>query len=398
MMAERCCGDKGGDHRANILNDRSSATLVDDMRALAVALALASSFQPNDPGRSGQPGGWVDDQWNFLPGTGVNAPQAWDNLIAKGRPGGKGVKVAVLDTGVAYEDRDKFRRSPDLSRYRFAKGRDFCAHSGPNGDPCDGEDAYPDDPNGHGTHVASTIAEATYNGIGETGLAYGATIMPVKVLDRNGYGDEQSIAQGIRYAVDHGAQVINLSFEFDASIDSPSKVPLVVSALRHAKLHRVLVVAAAGNAARTRLAYPAGLSGVLAVGAVTEHGCLADYSDSGPGLDLVAPGGGNDAVRADDPNCHPETPGRPIIQMTYTTSKRNFGLPTDYIGTSMAAPHVSATAALVIASGVLGTRPTPKALETRLKATARDLGARGRDATYGSGIVDAGAATSAAVK
>jgi serine protease len=80
--------------------------------------------------------------------------------------------------------------------------------------------------------------------------------------------------------------------------------------------------------------------------------------------------------------------------MTYTTSKRNFGLPTDYIGTSMAAPHVSATAALVIASGLLGTRPTPKALENRLKATARDLGPRGRDATYGAGLVDSGAATS----
>jgi serine protease len=368
------------------------------MRALAVALAIAGSFQPNDPGRSGQPGGWVNDQWNFLPGTGVNAPPAWDRLIAKGRPGGKGVKVAVLDTGVAYEDRGKFRRSPDLSRYRFAKGRDFCPHSGPNGDPCDGEDAYPDDPNGHGTHVASTIAEATYNGIGETGLAYGATIMPVKVLDRNGYGDEQSIAQGIRYAVDHGAQVINLSFEFDSSIDSPSRIPLVASALRHAELRRVLVVAAAGNAARTRLAYPAALSGVLAVGAVTEHGCLANYSDSGPGIDLVAPGGGNDAVRPGDANCHPETPGRPIIQMTYTTSKRNFGLPTDYIGTSMAAPHVSATAALVVASGILGTRPSPKALLRRLQATARDLGPPGPDAVYGAGIVDAGAATLTAME
>jgi serine protease len=79
--------------------------------------------------------------------------------------------------------------------------------------------------------------------------------------------------------------------------------------------------------------------------------------------------------------------------MTYTTSKRHFGLPTSYIGTSMAAPHVSATAALVIASGVLGTRPTPKALQRRLKATARDLGAPGTDPVYGAGIVDAGAAT-----
>jgi serine protease len=158
-------------------------------------------------------------------------------------------------------------------------------------------------------------------------------------------------------------------------------------------LHNVLVVAAAGNSKRMQLSYPAALSGVVAVGAVTEHGCLADYSDFGPGIDLVAPGGGNDAPRPGDPNCHPETPGRPIIQMTYTIDKRHFGLPTDYIGTSMAAPHVSATAALVIASGVLGTRPTPTALRRRLRATARDLGRPGPDSVYGAGIVDAGAAT-----
>ncbi len=358
--------------------------------SLLVVEPAQAAFTPNDPGTSGQPGGWVNDQWNFLA---VGAPRAWDNLIAKGRPGGRGVKVAVLDTGVAYEDRGPFRRSPDLSRFRFARGRDFCPHSGLNGDPCDGEDAHPDDSNGHGTHVASTIAESTANALGVTGLAYGATIMPVKVLDRNGFGDEQSIAAGIRFAVDHGAQVINLSFEFDSSIQSQSQVPLVVSAVRHARLHNVLVVAAAGNAARTTLAFPAALPGVLAVGAVTEHGCLAEYSDGGPGLDLVAPGGGDDANRPGEPSCQPGVKGRPVIQMTYAANKRRFGLPTDYVGTSMAAPHVSATAALIIASGAIGARPSPAALERRLKATARDLGPPGPDDFYGAGLLDAGAAT-----
>src|ERR687889_1644190 len=85
-----------------------------------VLAAPASAWIPNDPGMSGVPGGWQGDQWNFLPQTGVDAPRAWDNLIAAGRPGGKGVIIAVLDSGVDVS------RSPDLSRRRFMKGRDFC--------------------------------------------------------------------------------------------------------------------------------------------------------------------------------------------------------------------------------------------------------------------------------
>jgi serine protease len=363
------------------------------MRVLAGILAAVAAFAPNDPGSSGQPGGWVNDQWNFLAGTGVDAPRAWDNLIAAGKPGGLGVRIAVLDTGLAYENRGPYRRSPDISRFRLAKGRDFCARRGPGDDPCTGEDDHPDDPNGHGTHVASTIGEATANGLGVTGLAYGATIIPVKVLDREGYGDQESIARGIRFAVARRAQVINLSFEFDSIVASASQIPLVVDAVRYANRRGVLIVGASGNAGRTRVAYPARLPGIVSVGAVTEHGCLAAYSDSGPGLDLVAPGGGKDAERPDEPNCRPGTALRPIVQMTYTSSKRAFGLPTDYVGTSMAAPHVSATAALIIASGILGPKPTPRALEQRLEATARDAGPPGYDTAYGAGILDAGAAT-----
>ena len=111
------------------------------------------------------------------------------------------------------------------------------------------------------------------------------------------------------------------------------------------------------------IAYPARAPDVIAVGATTEHGCLASYSNDGSGLTLVAPGGGADADLPGDPNCHPELPsGHDIYQMTFTgSSPRRFGFPAGYEGTSMASPHVAATAALIIASGVLGRHPSTRA-------------------------------------
>jgi serine protease len=352
--------------------------------------APASAWIPNDPGSTGStPGGWQQDQWNFMPGTGVDAPRAWDNLIAAGRPGGTGVKIAVLDSGVEYA------RSPDLSSIHFARGRDFCARSSRFGElACIAEDSIPDDEYGHGTHVASTIAETTNNGKGLTGLAYGATVIPVKVLNRYGDGDEFSIAKGLRYAADRGAQVINLSFEFGSSTTAASDLPRIARAVSYARRKGALIVAASGNIAFDRVSYPAALPGVVSVGAVTEHGCLAAYSNTGRGLDLVAPGGGKDTPLPGQPACRPtDPPGRSILQLAFTRKDRRFRYPASYVGTSMAAPHVSATAALVIASGVLGPDPSPDAIERRLKDTARDLGPVGPDQRYGAGLIDAGAAT-----
>jgi serine protease len=370
-------------------------TLVRPMRAVVVLVlatvlvsaAPAHAWVPNDPGISGA--GWQADQWNFLPGTGVDAPRAWDNLFKAGKPGGKGVKIAVLDSGVAYRTHGRYKKSPDLKGIRFAKGRDFCARSGTGLDACAGEDGSPDDDYGHGTHVASTIVETPNNHIGLTGLAYGATIIPVKVLNKDGDGDEDTIAKGIRYAAQRGAQIINLSFEFGTATSAASQIPEIAAAVRYARRKGALLVAAAGNTAYGRVAYPAALPGVISVGAVTEHGCLAAYSNTGPGLDLVAPGGGADATLPGTP-CQ-GAQGRPVFQLTLAGNA--FGYPTDYYGTSMAAPHVSATAALIIASGVLGKHPTPDQIEERLKVTARDLGAPGYDTQYGNGLIDAGAAT-----
>ena len=154
----------------------------------------------------------------------------------------------------------------------------------------------------------------------------------------------------------------------------------------------MLVVGASGNAAAAAVAYPARSSNVLSVGATTQHGCQADYSNEGQDLDLVAPGGGVDNALEGDPNCRPNEPeGLDIFQMTFRRTNRHpqFGLPNGFIGTSMAAPHVSATAALVVASGLLGPDPTPDAIERRLEQTARDLGPVGQDPHYGAGLLNA---------
>ena len=345
------------------------------------ATARASaSFVPDDSG-DGTPGGWAGLQWNFAGPNGVNAPRAWANLIAAGAPGGAGVTVAVLDTGVAYADRDAYRLSPDLAASEFVPGWDFVD-----------DDPYPLDENGHGTHVASTIAEQTGNAYGLTGLAYGARIMPVRVLDRFGDGDAVTIARGVVYAVDHGAKVINLSLNFDPRVGA-WQIRQLLNAFAYATRHGALVVAAAGNEDAPTIDFPARSDFALAVGATTESGCVASYSNYGADLDVVAPGGGTDAPLRDDPSCRPGRTGRPIYQITFARRPDLFGISDAYVGTSMATAHVSAVAALVIASRVLGARPTPARIAARIEQTARDLGPPGRDPRYGFGLVDAAAAT-----
>lgn len=339
----------------------------------------------NDPGRSGEPFGWTNMQWNFIGDASVNAPEAWDIAADMGAPGARGAVIAVVDTGVAYQDYKRWRRAPDLRRSTFVRGYDFV----------DG-DKHPNDEFGHGTHVAGTIAEHVNNGLAVTGLAYNAKVMPVRVLDENGEGGAYEISRGIRYAAKHGADVVNLSLEFDPSITA-RQVPEIISAIRFAHRKGAVVVAAAGNEADASVAYPARARYAISVGATTEHQCQADYSNSGSGLDIAAPGGGNDIVEVpEDPRdqqfCRPDDTGRDIYQQTFVRNPRHFGLPGGYQGTSMAAPHVSATAALLIATHRLGKHPSPSAVAARLRQTARDLGPDGYDTRYGYGLVDAAAA------
>jgi len=341
----------------------------------------AAPVVPNDPGAVAERGGWTQLQWNFAGTYGVSAPMAWGNLVAAKAPGGAGVTVAVLDTGIAYPGNGSSRPgSPDLHRATFVPGYDFVD-----------DDTIPYDATGHGTHVASTIAEATNNRYGLTGLAYGVHLMPVRVLDSQGSGDVTEIAQGLRFAASHGAQVINMSFSFPPNVRGDQLKP-ILNAIDYAHARGSVVVAGVGNEGASHIAYPAMFPHVVAVGATTQHGCLGRYSNYGAGIDVVAPGGGRDAAFANDRHCVADRRGMPIYQITLQPAYDRFAI-SGFIGTSMAAPHVSAIAALVIASGVIGRHPSPDAVEARLERTARDFGASGYDDAYGWGLVNAATAT-----
>jgi serine protease len=329
-------------------------------------------------------------QWELAGPFGINAPTAWSQVSRLGGSGGRGITVAVLDSGVAYTRRGAFAASPDLEHTRFVRGYDFID-----------DDPYPSDEFGHGTFVASIVGATANNAFGTVGVAYRSKIMPVRVLDFEGKSDAATIARGVRFAIRHGADVVNLSLElFDAPPlpSTPRSITTsrtVRSALMAAREAGVVVVSAAGNS--FDLNVPGKQYDTLAinVGGTTEHGCVGDYSNHGPGLDVVAPGGGFDASLGADPNCQQGAlPGRDVSGVSFNVaSPRHFEMLPGFRGTSSAAPHVTGLVALVLASKVLGSKPKPGDVERRIEQTARDLGVPGRDRYYGWGLIDATAAT-----
>jgi subtilisin family serine protease len=317
-----------------------------DLHAVDVDKPVTALANPNDT-RFGE-------QWAF---TKVPYVNAWTTDNTQGA----GVTVAVVDTGVQ-------QNHPDLSG-QVLNGQ-FFLHDNSGGTAFEGAGGT-SDPSSHGTHVAGTIAALSNNATGVSGAAPGSKILPVQVLCGDGTGFSSDVGSGIVWAVDNGAKVINLSLGGGA--DSAEQ-----SAVQYADSHNVVVVAAGGNDAQKGNApsYPAAYStsqgNVIAVAAVTNANPPghASYGTTGNYLDISAPGG--------------ESSSNSSVAILST-------VPGGYdtkAGTSMATPHVSAAAALLIAAA----NCSDSQVRSRLIATAVDLGSAGKDSTFGYGLVDPNAA------
>jgi serine protease len=322
-------------------------------------------YTPNDP--------LYQYQWNLQK---LDLPRAWD-INQGGKPA---IVVAVIDTGVAYHDQGEFSKAPDFTGTTFKPGYDFVW-----------DDDQPVDLEGHGTHVAGTVAETTNNNEGVAGFAFNVSIMPIKALFTD--WDEilgapypfgaSTVARAIRFAADNGANVINLSLGSEAPNSATE------DALRYAVGKGVFIAVAAGNSAETGSTplYPAvyakDIQGVVAVGAVDYALNRAPYSNVNDYVEIAAPGGDLGADLNDDGFADG------VLQETLDLDAVESGVFNQFgyffvDGTSTATPHVAAAAALLMDQGVTD----PAAVEAALEHFATDLGATGRDNETGYGLVN----------
>lgn len=313
---------------------------------------IAQAFMtPNDP--------YYVYQWHMPL---INMPTAWDQ--STGIPG---VVVAVIDCGVAYETYGAYTQAPDLAGTNFVPGYDFVNN-----------DTHPNDDCAHGTHVTGTIAQTTNNSLGVAGIAFNCSIMPIKVLDASGNGTYTNIVNGITFAADNGAEVINMS------LGGASGSTALQNAVIYAYNLGVTIVCAAGNAGTSAPQYPAAYSQCISVSAVRYDRTYTSYTSYGSTIDICAPGG--DVTI--DQNGDGYVDG--VLQQTHNgVNYGTFGY-YFYEGTSMACPHVAGVAALLISKA--GGAMTPAAVRAALQNTATDLGGAGWDQFYGYGLVNANAA------
>lgn len=297
------------------------------VRRVSLDYRRTASAVPNDPG-------YVYNDQDYLKT--VRMPEAWDRT-----KGSTAQVIAIVDTGVNGSHEDLYGRV--LGGYNALTNTLTAANAST-------------DDNGHGTMTAGIAAANTNNGLGIAGVAWaGGRVMPVKVLDANGYGWDSDIAEGVTWAANHGAKVINLS------LGGYEDNPVLHDAISAATATGAVVVAASGNDGDDSPQYPAAYPEVLAVGATDKGGKLTDFSSHGdwidvaaPGFGVIAPGTGQDYYIGD--------------------------------GTSFAAPMAAGVASLV--RSVYPTL-TPAQVIDRIKATARDAGPRGIDPFYGHGVLDA---------
>jgi serine protease len=318
------------DRVASVLAELRSDSRIERVEPLAWVRA---QFAPNDD--------LFKDQWHMQR---IGAPRAWDFAT------GRGVTVAVVDTGIACETHGPFNKGTDLEETSCVEGWNFVASN-----------THANDDQGHGSHVAGTIAQSTNNKLGATGVAFQARLMPVKVLNEEGWGTTADVADGIRWAADHGAHVINLS------LGGPRNSKILEDAVKHALAQGSVVVAAAGNSGGA-VGFPGATDGVIGVSASDPDDKLAKFSSRGKEVDIAAPGVN-------------------VTQQTICKKGRDkCEIYPAYNGTSMASPHVAGAAALLVSLGVT----EPAAVEGALKASARvvDSSENGKK-LFGAGILQA---------
>jgi len=309
-------------------------------------------FVPNDP--------YYKHQWHLDI---IGMQKAWDF------PPGASVTVAVIDTGVAFEDYEGKFRVEDLGQSQFVAPYNVVDNN-----------AHAGDDHGHGTHVAGTIAQLTNNGVGTAGVGQRIKIMPIKVLNRSGYGTLTDVAAGIRYAADHGAQVINMS------LGGPFPSFILHKAIKYAHEKGVVIICAAGNSGHRGISYPAAYSECISVSAVRFDKSLSWYSSYGKGLTIAAPGGDMNV----DQNGDGLKDG--VLQNTLNPqdpSKQGYFL---FQGTSMATPHVAAAAALLMSHGIT----SPQDVQDYLTKNASPAAENSAD-KYGAGVLNVYSALNAAV-
>jgi serine protease len=323
------------EHLYTLKGDRA---LLDTLRGSSLSHAVEAiepnyiyrtSVAPNDPQYS--------KQWHLH---NIHAERAWEETR------GKGITVAIIDTGVS--------KVPDLAKTGFVAGYDFV-----------NDKTTADDDNGHGTHVAGTVAQSTNNNYGVAGIAYEAKIMPIKVLSGGGGGTISDIAEAVRFAADNKADIINMS------LGGGGESQVMKDAIDYAYNKGVVIIAAAGNENNNSASYPARYAHVIGVGATDAQGERAEFSNYGAGVDISAPGGGHGSKIWQE-TIDPDT-NQPIIS--------------GFEGTSMAAPHVAGVAALIKSAGIT----SPDEIFAVLQQSVRKIEQDPQN-YYGAGHLDAAAA------